>query len=109
MLFPKGEFEKMEGHTKENGDPDPSVKIPTDPGMPTVASYAAISKANWNRENYENYKIILAFGREAIKYTFLEGNVLLSEENTVGNLTQHSLALYDFLWKTKATRDDKDR
>ena len=103
----------MEGHTAEAADgtttAGPSVKIPTDPGISAVASYAATSTANWNRENYENYKIMLAFGREAIKYTFLEGNVLLSKENTVGNLTQHPLALYDFLWKTRATRDDKDR
>ena len=103
----------MEGHTAiaENGNitAGPTVQIPTDPGMSTSATYAQTSTANWKRENYENYTTVLKFTREAIRYTFLEGNVLLSKENTVGNLTQHPLALYDFLWKTRATRDDKDR
>ena len=109
MLFPKCEFEKMEGHTKENGEPGPSVKIPKDPETPTETSYAATSKANWNRENYKNYNIMLAFRREGIKHTFLEGNVLFSKENTVGNLTQYPLDLYDYLWNTRENRDDKDR
>ena len=69
------------------GRPGPAVILPTDPGPPTATSYAQTAQWDYRKQNWENYQTILEFAREAIRYSFPNGNVLLSKENDNGILT----------------------
>ena len=97
--------------TEENpeGQPGPAVVPPTDPGPPNATTHAQTVTWEYNKANYENYEIVLEWVRESIRYSFPNGNVLLSQENNSGILTQDPRDLFDFLWRTKASREDKDR
>ena len=69
------------------GAPGPAVELPTDPGAPNTSTYAQTANYLHRKEAWDNYQTILKFTREAIKYSFPTGNVLLSQENDYGILT----------------------
>ena len=108
ILYPEAEYIRLEGQRLADGNPGNPVAVPQHPGRPQIGSFAQANIYKIDLENYENYDVMLKFAREAIEYCFLEGTVLLSQRNTVGLITQHPLILYQFLWNTRATEDDKD-
>ena len=109
ILYPRNEFRNLPGIRLTGRAPGPAVTLPTDPGPPTAGIIAQTNQWNYRKEDRENYLIVLEFTRETIQYNFLNVKFLLSQQNENGTLTQDPHQLLQFLWETRATRDDRDR
>lgn len=113
ILILQAEFVRLEGIVNPDGTDGAAVPPIVDSGPPTATTMAQVETWKFNKAVHEDYQMVMSCTREAIVWIFPRGDFLLDQRDSMGNLFQAPIALFNLLWLQFATKaqcdDEKDR